>query len=134
MSDADRIAAAQEALRNARAVLAGAQASGDEGVADAIALIDRALAPSANTDSGPAFPVHPDVRLDDHESYAGMSLRDYFAVHAPITFDQTLLVWGGDVALSKDPDRASFFAVWSLLRYQYADAMLTERADVGGVP
>ena len=36
---------------------------------------------SANT-GGPAYPVHPDVRMDIDLQWCGMTLRDYFAAKA----------------------------------------------------
>ena len=50
--------------------------------------------------------------------YSGMSLRDYFAAHCPITFNEALdfNVGGGD-------DMKFFTA----MRLEYADAMIAER-------
>lgn len=54
----------------------------------------------------------------------GMTLRDYLAAHAPISFEEACGIQG------RAPDRrspevmADFLAQWSRLRYEYADAML----------
>ena len=59
-------------------------------------------------DGGPAFPNESDFGVSDKS--CGMSLRDYFAAHAPI------------------PAKAG--ATWgehAQLRWEYADAMLAER-------
>lgn len=63
-------------------------------------------------DGGPAFPVHPVAHeRSDMECAAlsGMTLRDYFAAHAPITRDLMSL-----------KDHCAY-------RYRYADAMLRAR-------
>lgn len=58
-----------------------------------------------------------------------VTLRDHFAVKAPIDFNVVCRAWGGDDPnLLEDKTRAAFFAVWALLRYEWADAMLAERA------
>ena len=58
-----------------------------------------------------------------------MSLRDYFAAHAPITLEDVLAVggWRDATVLQEDVGRAAVFAVWSGLRYEYADQMLEAR-------
>jgi hypothetical protein len=65
-------------------------------------------------DSGPAFPVPGDQQ---DEGFNGMSLRDYFAAHAP------------DVPAfypRREGEKiAQTFARWS---FDYAAAMLAERA------
>lgn len=68
----------------------------------------------------PAAAPAPDQFLED--------LRDDMAMNAPITFEQALRIWGDDsVDLFSDPTRATFYAVWASLRYEYADAMLEAR-------
>lgn len=54
---------------------------------------------------GPAFPVQ------DLTDYQGMTLRDYFAAHAPMS------PWLGEEGLRQSVARA----------YRWADAMLAER-------
>jgi hypothetical protein len=71
---------------------------------------------------------------NDALAYNGMSLRDYLAARAPIDFTFAMRVFGwsddnGPSHLTHDADRASFMSVWALLRYEYADAMMAERAD-----
>jgi hypothetical protein len=50
-----------------------------------------------------------------------MSLRDYFAAHAP----EMPGVWANNLPREKLTDPASLYALW---RYEYADAMLAERS------
>lgn len=91
-------------------------------------------------DGGPAFPRsghYPDMRsmaIDDLREardyiatpQEGMTLRDYFAVHAPTMGD-----WGEAMQRAESPhgecDAVAILARW---RYAYADAML--RARTGG--
>lgn len=77
-------------------------------------------------DGGAAFPLHPGI-MPDWTASTGMSLRDYFAAQAPITFEVVMLTYGGEPHITQDADRAAFFAVWTMLRYEYADAMLAAR-------
>lgn len=79
---------------------------------------------STKPDGGPAYPV-----AFTTTPLQGMSLRDYFAAIAPIDFALAAEIWGDpDVNLNDDKTRAVFFSVWALLRYEYADEMLAERA------
>lgn len=55
------------------------------------------------------------------------SLRDDLAARAPIGFDEARSAFGSTPSLASASSRAAFFAVWALLRYEYADAMLRER-------
>lgn len=72
----------------------------------------------------PAFPI-----TAGNQVYAqGMSLRDWFAGQSPVTFDVVIRVYGGEPHLTTDADRAAFFAVWTMLQYEYADAMLEARS------
>lgn len=58
----------------------------------------------------------------------GMSLLDYYAANAPITFEMALKAWGDDnIDLVKSSDAKAFYTMWSYLRYEYAQAMLEER-------
>jgi hypothetical protein len=78
---------------------------------------------SAHDDGGAAFP-HPDYL---HQGPDGMTLRDYFAAHAPALPAPirdafvTALKRGAEVDLS---DHAEVCARWSIL---YADSMLKAR-------
>lgn len=57
----------------------------------------------------------------------GMTLEDFFAAHAPITFDMALKAWGDDNISLTGSDLQDFCAMWAYLRYQYAAAMMDER-------
>ena len=89
---------------------------------------------SKHNDGGPAFPAQPIQHFPDGsaivQEQGGMTLRDYFADNAPIDYRAALDCWGADTPLSKDDaTRASFFAVWAMLRYEWADAMLAARGE-----
>ena len=77
-------------------------------------------------DGGPAFPethVHPMQGMDDlmpgWRGRGGMSLRDYFAAHAPYVTED----WGNKHRAEGWTD-AQLCAKWA---HEYADAMLAER-------
>lgn len=53
----------------------------------------------------------------------GMSLRDYFAAHAPEPPDYVLTT----ININDHAQLAQAFAAW---RWQYADAMLAEREKI----
>lgn len=57
----------------------------------------------------------------------GMSLRDWFAGQAPITFGDAAVAYGRMPNFNQGDERAAFFAVWTRLRYEHADAMLAAR-------
>lgn len=61
-------------------------------------------------------------------------LRDQLAAHAPVDFMAAHQTYGRELNLNSDQERAAFFAVWALLRYEYADAMLHERSAVKPQP
>ena len=78
-------------------------------------------------DGGPAFPA-----VDNWRVGSGMSLRDYFAADAPIT------VWDAQTALNKGTmpigslpsrERKEVFEMLAKMRFEYADAMVAERAE-----
>lgn len=75
---------------------------------------------------GPAFPAHKNWRID-----SGMTLRDYFAAHAPITIEDAMLVAGldcsafGMLPLGK---RMDVMVALANMRGTYADAMIAERS------
>jgi len=76
-------------------------------------------------DGGPAFPVTADL-LCDHTSgtsvrLKGMSLRDYFAAHAP----QPPVTWRGGEWMQSGTNALAAYIAW---RWYYADTMLAERA------
>lgn len=86
-------------------------------------------------DGGAAFPraSGPEPRVDSATDYTdGMSLRDYFAAHAP------LLASTHDHGVPRPPvgsSDADWFVyqlrVLAASRYAYADAMLRAREGVG---
>ena len=82
---------------------------------------------SKNTNTGgPAFPH----TLPGHQIEKGMSLRDYFAAHAPITYqdaNEFLDCHGGEVVGPWPP--SLIMATLVTLRTNYADSMLKERAS-----
>ena len=85
----------------------------------------------AYTDTNPpAFP-----RSYQADGHNGMSLRDWFAGQAPVTlFDAAVACgWSAiDAAdMPRDDYRATLWAVMTLMRYEYADAMLAARTNGG---
>lgn len=90
---------------------------------------------------GPAFPSGEKYhttdlagRTRDHAKapfYAGLSLRDYFAAHAPITLADAVEQCGWSCIEKRyfsDAERDTLFRIMALMRAEYADAMLAERA------
>lgn len=80
-------------------------------------------------DGGPAFP-NPPGAFNPHTG-PGMSLRDYFAAHAPEMPDG----WTGIVPLSERLSRADDM-LYRLIewRWFYADAMLAARLNTPTAP
>jgi hypothetical protein len=98
-------------------------------------------------DGGPAFPGSHQVQIIDpsgneptrtiHKSHYGMSLRDYFAAHAPkqVPDDATSAYLWAERCGVATPDGVSDMLAWSMfwtacesvLRYRHADAMLKAR-------
>jgi hypothetical protein len=83
-------------------------------------------------DGGPAFPLVAEYgpKLD---SSAGMSLRDYFAIHAPEP-DQEMIRTEQSIDRMANPHNDSYkpqlrdsLTIKAQLRFRYADAMLAER-------
>lgn len=86
-----------------------------------------------SNNGGPAFPK----ALDPYPNLSGtpqdgMTLRDYFAAHAPVDYSMACQAFGSTPNLNNDQERAAFFAVWAFMRSEYADAMLKARQE-GGV-
>lgn len=76
----------------------------------------------------PAFPEQA-MGSDGHPEAAfegGLRRLDYFAAHAPVSYEMALAVYGSSEAPTSDTERAAFFAVWALLRREYASAMVAE--------
>lgn len=83
-------------------------------------------------DGGPAFPRSDGGVSVTHD---GMSLRDYFAAHAPMT--DNILQSANDVAMETAPQTGerygeAFCRLLTEHAYRYADAML--RAREKGAP
>ena len=74
---------------------------------------------SDKEDSGQAFPC---AGSEHGYPVAGMTLRDYFAAKAMHMFH------GTDITCERDIRRRFEFTDSASLAYQYADAMLAERA------
>lgn len=71
---------------------------------------------------GPAFPCGRDVTLDQWEPETGMTLRDYFAAHAPFTAADAEK---GIRGVSAEPPTGSqLVEMLAGMRYAYADAMI----------
>ena len=83
-------------------------------------------------DGGPAFPErrwkNMGVTAEDWQAMnlPGMTLREYFAAHAPPMPDS---LWGGEPELHDDAARAGYLAVVAMWNYEYADAMLAHREE-----
>lgn len=81
-----------------------------------------------------AFPSRVDEPMLGGGSYRndrpGMTLRDYFAAHAPVTFAEALAACTGTMPALSDTDTRDFaWKVLASLRYEYADAMLLARKE-----
>lgn len=48
------------------------------------------------------------------------------AFKAPITFEMACSAWGDTPDFSHDKVRETFFAVWALLNFEWAEAMMNE--------
>lgn len=79
-------------------------------------------------DGGPAFPLH------DSDHWEGMSMRDYFAIHAPSPSEfmrkhlrelEHGRMLGDRSRMYQSRDDEKLEAEW---RYKFADAMLEARA------
>lgn len=89
-------------------------------------------------DGGPAFPsvLYSHERAENW-STDGMSLRDWFATQCPLTMPEAWQVWTNRSdfpfhrTISSAEERQPFFEYFALLRFEYADAMLAERAKGG---
>lgn len=76
----------------------------------------------------PAFPhLNPnfDNNWDKEPQRGGMTLRDYFAAHFPLTLETYLI--GVDKEKVKTWKTADALASFSAARFQYADEMLKAR-------
>lgn len=73
-----------------------------------------------DTRAPPAFPSNygPD-------GY-GLTKREYFAAHAPISSADALRCYGGSTMPTDDAGRTAFMDTWAFLRFEYADAMILQ--------
>lgn len=92
---------------------------------------------------GLAFPELGNVAYNsDWQFENGMSLRDYHAAHCPISMSEAYGIWSGQrpsndpgnigyrdslmsMGLRSGSERAGFFEWWALMRFEYADAMIS---------
>jgi hypothetical protein len=85
----------------------------------------------SNTNTGgPAFPCDWDYINSNREAANGMTLRDYFAAHAPITLTDAvefLDTYGGEVTGPWPPQEV--LRTLADLRVEYANAMLKAREE-----
>jgi hypothetical protein len=90
-------------------------------------------------DGGPAFPgmqtgLAVPIELVDQVKavkipHNGMSVRDYFAAHAPIDLADARNQWHKmHGSGSRQPSMQDILALLALLRGEYADAMTAERS------
>ena len=90
---------------------------------------------STINDGGPAFPVQDAAKWQAH----GMSLRDYFAIHADMgDVEELSRAWGEKLLGRANPGISDLVAClqwWAeyraTLRYMEADAMLAAREKGG---
>lgn len=68
---------------------------------------------------------------DSSTDACGMTLRDYFAAHAPISFEAYKAEFMDDGTIAEEDFclNREFYEGWTMARYEYADAMLTTRVD-----
>jgi hypothetical protein len=83
-------------------------------------------------DGGPAFPLR-NMDPDDYIPFPGMSLRDYFAAHAPQPTDALIMMERQSDRHrnphndSRKPKIRTETEIIASLKYEYADAMIAER-------
>jgi len=85
---------------------------------------------------GPAFP-HAEVSGRERHEMHGMTLRDYAALHAPVTFADAIAFCGIQdqfEAINSPHKLGSVMQVMSVLRWQYADAMIAARKALEAKP
>ena len=68
--------------------------------------------------------------------FPGLMIRDWLAAQAPITDQMAAYAMGLDdgIDLTCDLNRHALFAVWAMMRYEMADAMLAERSKAMVAP
>lgn len=87
---------------------------------------------SADKSGGPAFAMGiPSETHRDHVQ-EGMTLRDYFAAHAPITMKEVWGIWSTsrpfEETIGKADERRAFLHFFATIRGEYADAMIRGRS------
>lgn len=87
-------------------------------------------------DGGPAFPVPDSHHANGQVHYGsnGMSLRDWFAGHCPLKFEDSANSYGFlsiEKILMQDDHREAFFQFDAEARMEWADAMLAAREEGG---
>lgn len=83
---------------------------------------------SGKPTGGCAFPESYVGADAPHEGIGnGMTLHDYFAAHAPISFADALELMGNTFDMNRDIDRAAVLSVLALMCSEYADFALQER-------
>lgn len=84
----------------------------------------QTMAAPLNAEPGKLVPAEP-VTVVAH----GMTVRDYFAAHAPIDLQEARNHWHKiHGSGSRQPTYTDLFDTLALLRGHYADAMVSERA------
>ena len=77
---------------------------------------------------GPAFPSVESVAstlYPGEKEHIGMTLRDYFAAHAPFTMKDAH--WAFETAYIRHPNAFEIMVMLAEMRMQYADAMIEAR-------
>jgi hypothetical protein len=89
-------------------------------------------------DGGPAFAALAATAMGDVHHQPGMSLRDYFAIHAPEPSSEAVnLQYNSDRMRNphNDPHKPrirSDLEIRAAIRYEYADALLKSREATHG--
>lgn len=122
---------AAQILKEAQAVLAAGEVDPSISKADTISALAALLAQvDESSDGGSAFPTGAHIG-DMGVTEGGISVRDYFAAHAPITVEDALLLTGlsaHSIGMLRRTERARVLEGLAVMRGDYADAMLRERA------
>ena len=85
----------------------------------------------SRNDGGQAYPVPlaAGTMGDILHGYEGMTMRQYYAAHAPVTLDDALLFARHaclSVGMLDDVSRGGVFRALAILRLEYADMMIAE--------
>lgn len=76
-------------------------------------------------------PEKPQAFPSDYNARRGMTLRDYFATHCPLTYSEAWKIWTAREfkTLGEQSEHGPFLAFYAGLRCDYADAMLKARTE-----